>query len=446
MSTFIGQLIGFALIVWLMVKFVVPPLRNMMAKQQDAIREALDESAAAAHRLASADETHAKALADAKAEASRVTDEARTDSTRISEQLGEQAVVEADRIKSQGAQQVHLLRQQTIRELRGDLGSASVAKAEELVRAHVADPARQSATVDRFLDELDEMSPSLAVFDAGASLNLRAASRESLAETVRKFDDVSGGLDEAALDTLAGDLTSVAKLLIAEPVLSRHLADSAEGTEAKARLVDSLFGGKIGAPALGVLATAASQRWSAESNLIDAVEHVGRLALLVRADRSGRGEELEEQLFRFGRVLDEEPRLTALLSDYSAPAQGRIALLDKVLSGGGGSVDPTAAMLLANTVTLLRGERADEAVIDLAELAVARRGEVVAHVTAAGDLSEQQRTRLTEILSRIYSHPVSVQLNVDPAVLGGLQIEVADEVIDGSISSRLTAARAGLPD
>ena len=98
-----------------------------------------------------------------------------------------------------------------------------------------------------------------------------------------------------------------------------------------------------------MLATAASQRWSAESNLIDAVEHVGRLALLVRADRAGRGEELEEQLFRFGRVLDEEPRLTALLSDYSAPAQGRIALVDKVLSGGGGSVDPTAATLLANT-------------------------------------------------------------------------------------------------
>ena len=446
MSTFIGQLIGFALIVWLMVKFVVPPLRNMMAKQQDAIREALDESAAAAHRLASADETHAKALADAKAEASRVTDEARTDSTRISEQLGEQAVVEADRIKSQGAQQVHLLRQQTIRELRGDLGSASVAKAEELVRAHVADPARQSATVDRFLDELDEMSPSLAVFDAGASLNLRAASRESLAETVRKFDDVSGGLDEAALDTLAGDLTSVAKLLIAEPVLSRHLADSAEGTEAKARLVDSLFGGKIGAPALGVLATAASQRWSAESNLIDAVEHVARLALIKRADVSGDVAEVEDQLFRFSRVLDAQPRLSTLLGDYGTPVDGRIALLDKVLTGANGSVNSTVKALLTQTVGLLRGERADEAVLDLAELAVARRGEVVAHVEAAAALSDAQRTRLTSVLTRIYGHPVSVQLHVDPSVLGGLTITVGDEVIDGSISSRLAAASNRLPD
>ena len=42
MSTFIGQLIGFAVIVWLVVKFVVPPVRTMMANQQEAVRKALD--------------------------------------------------------------------------------------------------------------------------------------------------------------------------------------------------------------------------------------------------------------------------------------------------------------------------------------------------------------------------------------------------------------------
>mgnify|MGYP002148626806 CR=1 FL=1 len=288
----------------------------------------------------------------------------------------------------------------------------------------------------------DAVGPPVATFLLTSEVDPDAVIdhvRRTRVNTVQLVDDTVGE------DVYAALRKSVPAVRIVQVVHVRDQA-SVELALRAARLVDSLFGGKIGAPALGVLATAASQRWSAESNLIDAVEHVGRLALLVRADRAGRGEELEEQLFRFGRVLDEEPRLTALLSDYSAPAQGRIALVDKVLSGGGGSVDPTAATLLANTVTLLRGERADEAVMDLAELAVARRGEVVAHVTAAGDLSEQQRNRLTEILSRIYSHPVSVQLNVDPAVLGGLQIEVADEVIDGSISSRLTAARAGLPD
>ena len=84
--------------------------------------------------------------------------------------------------------------------------------------------------------------------------------------------------------------------------------------------------------------------------------------------------------------------------------------------------------------------------LDLAELAVSRRGEAVAHVTAAAELSDAQRTRLTEVLSRIYGQPVSVQLQIDPAVLGGLLISVGDEVIDGAISSRLTAAKTGLPD
>ena len=101
---------------------------------------------------------------------------------------------------------------------------------------------------------------------------------------------------------------------------------------------------------------------------------------------------------------------------------------------------------MRQTVGLLRGERVDEAVIDLAELAVARRGEIVAHVTAAADLSDAQRTRLTDVLSRIYGHPVDVQLHVDPEVLGGLSIAVGDEVIDGSIASRLAAAQTQLPD
>jgi len=146
-----------------------------------------------------------------------------------------------------------------------------------------------------------------------------------------------------------------------------------------------------------------------------------------------------------GRVLDAQPRLSALLSDYTTPAAGRIGLLDKVLQSDG-AVNATAAALLAQTIDLLHGERADDAVVDLAELAVARRGEVVAHVTAAADLSAAQRTRLADVLSRIYGHPVSVQLHIDPSLLGGLQISVGDEVIDGAISTRLAIARSGLPD
>jgi F-type H+-transporting ATPase subunit delta len=194
-----------------------------------------------------------------------------------------------------------------------------------------------------------------------------------------------------------------------------------------------------------LLKAAVAGRWSADENLVDAAEHVARLALLVRAEREGQADEVEDQLFRFSRILDAQPQLATLLSDYTAPAAGRVKLLNDVLDSGSG-VNPTTAQLLSQTMELLRGERAEDAALELAELAVARRGEVVAHVGAAAGLSDAQRTRLTEVLTRIYGHPVSVQLQINPELLGGLNIAVGDEIIDGALSSKLAAAETKLPD
>jgi ATP synthase F0 subunit b/ATP synthase F1 delta subunit len=445
MSIFIGQLIGFAVIAFIIVKWVVPPVRTLMRKQQDAVRTALAESAEASRKLADADAMHAKALENAKAESTRVTDEAKHDSERITEQLSEQADVEAERIKVQGAQQVALMRQQLIRQIRNGLGQESVDKADELVRAHVADPAAQAATVDRFLDELDGMAPSPFVFETSAHARLGAASRAAIAALTADFDGRIGGLDGNGLTALADELASVARLLLSEPVLNRHLAEHSDDAPAKTRLVEQLLSGKVRAETLGLIQTAAAQRWSDDADLVEGIEYTARLALLKRAEQAGEVDEVEDQLFRFGRLLDSQPRLSVLLTDYTAAAAGRIELLNNVL-GAAGTVNETARALLTQTIALLRGERADEAVIDLAELAVARRGEVVAHVSAAADLSDVQRNRLTEVLTRIYGHPVAVQLNVDPEVLGGLSIAVGDEVIDGTIASRLAAAQTQLPD
>lgn len=444
MSTFIGQLIGFAVIVFILMKWVVPLVRDMMHKQQDAIRAALEESAEAAKKLEDADAMHARALEDAKAQSEKVTEEARQDSERLAAQLQEQAGADAERIKVQGAQQIQLLRQQVIRQLRNGLGEGAVQKAADLVRDHVADPAAQAATVDRFLDELDGMSSSTAAIETGASARLRSASRQAMAALSEEFDNVAGRLREPGLKTLADELASVVTLLVAEPILTRHLAEPSDNPDAKVRLVDSLLSDKLDTHTLELLRTAVSQRWSTDADLLGGIEHIARLALLKLAEVNDEVDAVEDQLFRFGRVLDAEPHLTAVLSDYTAPVDGRVALLDKVL--GGGDVNETAKALLAQTVTLLRGERADEAVIDLAELAVARRGEIVAHVTAAAELTDAQHNRLTEVLTRIYGHPVAVQLHVDPDVLGGLSITVGDEVIDGSIASRLAAAENQLPD
>src|ERR1700730_12435738 len=157
MSTFIGQLIGFAAIVFLVVRYVAPPVRKLMTARQNAVRQQLDDAAAAADRLTESTADHDKAAEAAESEAKRVVDEAKVDAERIAEQLRAQADVDAERIKGQGAGQVELVRAQVSRQLLVELGHESVRQGGELVRDYVADPAQQSATVDRFLDELDAM-------------------------------------------------------------------------------------------------------------------------------------------------------------------------------------------------------------------------------------------------------------------------------------------------
>ncbi|KUH86011.1 MULTISPECIES: F0F1 ATP synthase subunit B/delta [unclassified Mycobacterium] len=443
MSTFIGQLIGFAVIVFLLWRFVVPLVRRMMNNQKETVRRQLEEHAEAEKKVADADTEHAKALEEAKAEAAAVIGEARHDAERIAEQLRAQADLELERIKIQGAQQVQLLRQQLVRELRQGLGAESVQRAGDIVRDFVSDSSELSATVDRFLADLDEMAPSTTTLSNAATAKLRAASRESLSQVVERFDGVVSGLDADALTKLATDLTSSAKLLRREAVLARHLADPSSNSDPKVQVIERLLSGKVSDPALEILKTAVSQRWSTTGDLIHGLQHAARLALLVRAEADGQIEDVEDQLFRFSRILDSEPRLITLLSEYTAPLDGRIGLLNNVL---GRQANKNTADLLRQTLDLLHGDRADEAVRELANLAVSRRGEIVAQVRAAAELSDEQSERLTELLARIYGHPVSIQLAVDPALLGGLTIAVGDEVIDGSLASKLAAAETHLPD
>ena len=445
MSTFIGQLIGFGVIILILTKYVVPPARKMMSQQQEAVRTQLDDSSKATHRLSAADQFHTQRVDEGKVEGRRIVEEARTDSVRIGEQLREQAGVEAERIKVQGGQQVSLLQSQLVRQLRGDLGAESVRRATELIKVHVADPQAQSATVDRLLDELDSMAPA-AFTPEVAPTDMRSASREAQAAVVERFEALAGSLSTGDLATLADDLVAVDSLLLREPALARHLAEANGEHEAKRQLVARLIGGRVGSTAIDLVDTAASARWSKTEDFVSALEHVARLSLLQKSQREGQADEVAEQLFRFGRIIDTEPQLTSLLGDYSKPPAQRVTLLRSVLGQSTGGLNETALALLSHTVELLRGERADEAVQDLAELAVASRGEMVALVSAAAELSDSQRRRLTEILSRIYHTPVSLQLVVDPDLLGGLAVSVGDDVIDGTLSSKLDAAATKLPD
>jgi F-type H+-transporting ATPase subunit delta len=338
------------------------------------------------------------------------------------------------------------LRTQLSRQLRLELGHEAVRQAGELVRNYVADSAQQSATVDRFLEELDAMAPAAADVQYPLMTKMRSSSRVALGDLSDKFGTIAKDLDNKGLSTLSSELVAVAQMLDREIVVTRYLTVPAEDSGPRVRLIERLVSGKVGDATLEVLRTAVAERWSANSDLIDAIEHVSRQALLEVAEREDKVDEVEEHLFRFSRILDAQPQLAILLGDYAVPVEGRVGLLRNVLDSASGKVNPIAAALLSQTVELLRGEPAEEAIQFLAEVAVARRGEIVAAVRAAAELSDEQRSRLTDVLGRIYGHPVAVQLQIDAELLGGLLISVGDEVIDGTLASRLAAAEAQLPD
>jgi F-type H+-transporting ATPase subunit delta len=271
---------------------------------------------------------------------------------------------------------------------------------------------------------------------------MQASSRESLATVRRALDDRTADASTEQLRQLGEDLSAVVGVLMRQRVLLRHLADPAADEATRSALAGGLFDNKVSALAVEVLRDVVAQRWSRPNDLLDAVELLARQAVLAAAERENTLDETEDELFRFGRVLGSENDLRTLLADRSVPADRRLGLLHSVLDG---KVGPDTMALLEQVVRAPRGRSLDVAVGQLAEQAAERRQRTVAQVTAAAPLTQEQEDRLAQVLSQIYGRTMSVQLDIDPDVLGGLVVRVGDEVIDGSIASRLAHARRGLP-
>ncbi|MGY1811982.1 F0F1 ATP synthase subunit delta [Blastococcus sp. SYSU D00820] len=274
-----------------------------------------------------------------------------------------------------------------------------------------------------------------------------AQSRERLVELTRP----ASGLVEKARDRLTGlprvgpegltgladELFAVARVLDQQVALRRALSDPAGKPADRAGLARRLFGGKVSDAAVDLVETVAQQRWSRPLDLVEATETLATDAALDAADARGELDGVEDELFRFGRIVAGDAELSRILADRSAPAEGKGALLDRLLAG---RVSPVTQQLLRNHLTAGHLGNAENAIERLSEAASARRGRSVAYVTSAVPLTAAQELRLVAVLGRLYGRTVGLQVTVDPSVLGGLVIRVGDEVIDGSVLHRLEAA------
>ncbi len=267
-------------------------------------------------------------------------------------------------------------------------------------------------------------------------MDLRGASGEALTALTDQLDGAIGTLQSAA--ALGDELFTVSGLMRGEAALRRFATDGSLPVEAKQGMVRQVFGSRVSDGTLGLLIEAVAHRWTLSRDLADVLERLSEIAVVRSA--GARAGQVADELFELSRIVDGNPQLRSALSDPARSVDDKAGLVGALLDG----------KALPATVTLAQQSLAGtyrtvtNALAAYREVAAQTQGEVVATVRVARPMSAADQTRLAETLGEQYDTTVHLNVVVDPDTLGGVRVEIGDEVIDGTIASRLDDARRRL--
>lgn len=266
-------------------------------------------------------------------------------------------------------------------------------------------------------------------------------SRASYGTAAQQLDQYAVRASEQRLTEVADEMLALARVLSGQPRLRRALSEPARPAADRVELLRSLFGGKVGDDALGLVAALVAGRWSTASELLDAVERLAVQALMAAAERAGDLAEVEDELFRFGQVVAGNPALASALSDSTTPTGRRAGLIRDLL---GTRAKPTTVRLAELAVSGFGGRGFEASLARLVEYAAAQRDRTVAYVTAAVLPTEAEEQRLVDALSRMYRRDISLKIQVNPGIIGGMSVRVGSDLYDGTVLRRLAEARQAL--
>jgi F-type H+-transporting ATPase subunit delta len=239
---------------------------------------------------------------------------------------------------------------------------------------------------------------------------------------------------------LGDELFAVASALDATPSVRRMLTDPATEPDARSGMAAAVFGGKIAPATLAVLDVAARGRWASSRDLSDTIEDAGVAAHVAAASAAGTLDSLEDELFEAARLILHEPELRGILGDRTIATDRKAPLIESIF---GGKVTDATLALLKQAAAARRG--AFESVLHrFADEVAARRDRVLAEVRSSYELGDSERERLAQALTARYGRDVQLNVVVDPSIIGGLRVVVGDEVIDGTVATRLEDVRRRL--
>jgi F-type H+-transporting ATPase subunit delta len=164
-------------------------------------------------------------------------------------------------------------------------------------------------------------------------------------------------------------------------------------------------------------------------------------ALFTVAEAEGDLEEVEDELYRFGKTVERQGDLREALSDPALPAERKKALVTELL---GDRASRHTMSLIGFVIDQGRGRDLPKIAEALAEVAAERRRRVVAEVRTAVPLDKSRRNRLAAALSKAAGKDVELKVLIDPTVVGGVTARIGDQVFDGTIRRKLELAREQL--
>ncbi len=242
---------------------------------------------------------------------------------------------------------------------------------------------------------------------------------------------------QGTVDFATGEQLLAAALVVdGSPQLRSALADDTSDVANRHSIVRAIFGSYTGA-AIAVLEALSSQRWSSEDDFVSGIERLGIRALAASAKDT---ESINDELFAFSRAVASNADLELALGSRLGSSDGKITLAAQVLRGASKQTVAIVSALIARP----SGRRIAELVRFAATIVAEESGHKIATVTVAHSLSEAQSRRLSAALSAQYNSTIRVNEIVDPSILGGMRVQIGDEVIDGSIANRIADLRLRL--